>query len=472
MAAERVAETQAPRETTAATGLAVWNWAHEQVSYPRVVTQVGTVEDIRAVLRDPATFPSPVRAQGSAHSTSRCGEADGGTIVDMRRMNRIVRLDNETVTAEAGALYIDVANELERHDLQLYVNIELGNATMGSVACCATKDASFPGEFGQVNSYATELKMVTPSGELLEVTENDPELLAAARSSYGLFGIVYEVTFRVRPLQAMAVSHRVYAPDEFVEALPKLVASDRSLMLYIFPYLDRIAVEARRYTGDESIARAAGAPKRFLWRLRNFTWKTFAPSFGYAVERYVPARGPRYFLVDRFNRSLHFLMDRIMASGHTVPTDQMIRYPPVSGRSKYTFSIWAFPEDDYPRVVREYFAWAKRYFRDTGFRPNLLHVGYRIAEDKSSLLSYSYDGTVITIDPVATGAPGWLEFLDAYNEFCSEHGGYPLINQTPRVTREQARKAFGERLARLEEYRRRYDPEDRLLSGFYRELLR
>jgi hypothetical protein len=269
----------------------------------------------------------------------------------------------------------------------------------------------------------------------------------------------------------MAVSHRVYRLDEFVEALPALAASERSLMFYIFPYLDRVAVEARRYTGDESIARAAGAPKRFLWRLRNSTWKTFAPSFGYAVERYVPAKRVRYLLVDRFNRTLHFLMDRIMASGHTVPTDQMIRYPPISGRSKYTFSIWAFPEEDYPRVVREYFDWAKRYYRETGFRPNLLHVGYRIAKDESSLLSYSYDGNVITIDPVATGAAGWLEFLDGYNEFCSEHGGFPLVNQTPRVTREQFRKAFGDRLDRLEEHRRRYDPEDRLLSGFYRELL-
>ena len=472
MAVEPAVEASEERLAPPGTGLPVWNWSHELVTHPRVVTQVRSVDEIRAVLTNPADFPSPVRAHGSAHSTSRCGDADGGTVVDMRLMNRIVRIDRDTVTTEAGALYIDVAKELERHDLQLYVNIELGNATMGSAACCATKDASFPGEFGQVNSYVIAMKLVTPSGEILEVTEEDPELLQVARSSYGLLGIVYEVTFRVRPLQAMAVKHRVFELDEFVEKLPELIARNESLMFYIFPFLDRVAVEFRRYTGDESIARAAGAPKRFLWGLRNYTWSKFAPSFGYAIERYVPAKAARYFLVDRFNRSLHFLMDRVMASGHTVPTDQMIRYPPVAGRAKYTFSIWAFREETYPQVLREYFAWAKRYYRERGFRPNLLHVGYRIAKDESSLFSYTYDGTVITIDPVATGAPGWLDFIDAYNEFCSEHGGFPLLNQTPRLTRDQVRAAFGERIERFEEYRRQYDPDERLLSGYFRELLR
>ena len=52
-----------------------------------------------------------------------------------------------------------------------------------------------------------------------------------------------------------------------------------------------------------------------------------------------------------------------------------------------------------------------------------------------ALFSYTWDGPVLTIDPVATGAPGWRDFLEAYNEFCSEHGGCPLLNQTWGLTR-------------------------------------
>ena len=77
-----------------------------------------------------------------------------------------------------------------------------------------------PGEFGQIASYAVGIKMVLPNGELFEVDESDPELLQVARSSYGLFGIVYEATFRVRKLAAMEVHHEKFSFEEFAEQLP------------------------------------------------------------------------------------------------------------------------------------------------------------------------------------------------------------------------------------------------------------
>jgi FAD/FMN-containing dehydrogenase len=448
----------------------VRNWFGDLVSHPREVVEARSVDDIVAVMRDPARYPGPVRARGSGHSTTLCGEADEGTVVDMSKMNRILEVGEDTVTVEAGALNIDVAKELERQGRQWYVNIELGNATVGSLACSATKDASMPGEFGQVNSYCIGMKMVTPSGEILEVTEDDPELLQVARSSYGLLGVAYEATFKVRPLQAMAVEHQVYKLEEFCLRLPELIARGDSMMMYIFPYAGaRILVEYRKYTGAADAA--ATKPTHFVWRVRNLAWKTVAPGVGYAAGRIFPVRGLRYGLVNGFNRSVQLVMHRVLRSGHTVPTDQMIRYPEVSGRSRYTFSIWAFPEAEYAQTIDEYFQWAHEYYRRTRFRPNMTHVGYRILQDQSSLFSYTYDSDVLTIDPVSTGAPGWREFLTAYNEFCSEHNGKPLFNQTWGLEARHVQRAFGDRLAKFEEYRRRYDPENRLLNSYFRELV-
>lgn len=171
-------------------GIQVKNWKGSIVSFPRVVARPESVDDIIAIIKDTEKYPSPVRAIGSNHSTTRCGVADKGTVIEMKGMNRIIEIGSDTVTAEAGALYIDVAKALQEHDLQFYVNVELGNLTIGSGACGGTKDASMPGEFGQVCSYAVGIKLVTPSGELLEVTEEQPELLQVMRSSYGLLGIV------------------------------------------------------------------------------------------------------------------------------------------------------------------------------------------------------------------------------------------------------------------------------------------
>ena len=446
----------------------VRNWFGDLDWQASVLVEARSVEDIVAAMRDTDKYPAPVRGRGSGHSTTLCGVADGGTVVDVTAMNRIIDVGEDTVTVEAGALLIDVSKELEKRKLQFYVNIELGNATMGSLATCATKDASMPGEYGQVNSYCVGMKLVLPSGEILEIDEKDPELLRAARSSYGLFGIAYEVTFKVKPLQAMAVEHKVFKVDDYARKLPELFKRDQSIMMYIFPYLDRVGVEFRRYVGpaDQATKPATHA----LWKLRNFAWKTFMPGFGAATERWVPSPGVRYRMVNGLNRVTQLMMLPRLKAGHTVPGDQTIRYPKISGGSRYTFSIWAFAEDQYGDTLLEYFKFAKDYYKRTGFRPNMLHVGYRIMQDDNSLFSYTFHSNVLTIDPVSTGAPGWKEFLKAYNEFCSEHDGKPLFNQSFGLTHEQVRKAFGDRVDKFEEYRKRYDPNDRLLNSYFREL--
>ncbi len=92
----------------------VTNWFGDLVSNPAVVVEANSTDDIIAILRDPAQYPSPVRAVGSNHSTAPCGVAEGGTLIKMSKLNSILEITADTVTAQAGALYIDIAQELEK----------------------------------------------------------------------------------------------------------------------------------------------------------------------------------------------------------------------------------------------------------------------------------------------------------------------------------------------------------------------
>src|SRR5581483_1699704 len=108
--------------------LTVTNWFGDLVSHPQVIVDANSIEDIVKVLENPAQYPSPVRAVGSNHSTAPCGTADGGTLVRLK-MNRILNVGADTLTVEAGATHVDMAQELERRGLQFYVNTEIGNLT-------------------------------------------------------------------------------------------------------------------------------------------------------------------------------------------------------------------------------------------------------------------------------------------------------------------------------------------------------
>jgi FAD/FMN-containing dehydrogenase len=445
--------------------LTVANWFGDVVSHPQVIVAANSVDDIIAVLKDQDKYPSPVRAVGSNHSTAPCGVAEGGTLIRMK-MNRILSIGADTVTVEAGALYIDIAKALEARGLQFYVNTEIGSLSAGSAACAGTKDASFFGEYGQVGSYVIAVKMVLPSGDVLEITEQQPELMQRVRSSYGTFGIIYEVIFRVRPITPLAVHHKTFSLEEFIAALPELKALNYSMMFYIFPFAGNVTIEFRKYDPG-----ASGDPDRHVWALRNYLWATVGPKFARDTEQDVSLPSVRYAIIDSFLALSRFNLENLVKSGNTVATDQIIRYPLVSDDSRYTFSLFAFPEENYPAVLSDYFQFCRDYYQRANYRFNLLSVGYRIAKDQQSLLSYSFDGTVMTVDPVSTANPGWKEFLGAYNHFCNDRGGKPLLNQTWGLTRELVRKAFGSRWSTFAEARATFDPGNRLLNAYFRELL-
>ena len=451
-------------------GPVVNNWFGDIQTRPRVVVKPTTVEEIVAVLRNPDKYPSPVRAVGSNHSVTRCTVADGGTQIDMTAFTKIVQIGPDTVTAQAGALYIDVAKELDKHNLQFYVNIELGNLTIGSGACCGTKDGSFPGEFGQVNAYVTGMKVITPAGDLIEVTEaKDPELMQALRSSYGLMGVVLEATLRVCPVRPLIVENVRYSVDSFVDALPSLRQRGDAMMFYLNPYVGstgNMIVELSKF--GEATDRP---PSRLQWQLRNLVWKSLGPGFSHLCTSYISNPALRYALVDNSLRLQQWTAGFVVKGQNTRASDQTIRYPHRGGMSKYTFSLWGFPEEAYGPILKAYVRFSRDHFKRTGYRNDVFDVGFRVGKDSKSLLSYTYDETRITIDPVSTGAEGWNEYLVAYNQFCSEHGGAPLFNQTPFLTHPQVKKALGARLDKFQEYRRRFDPHDRLLSPYFSELL-
>jgi FAD binding domain/D-arabinono-1,4-lactone oxidase len=445
--------------------LTITNWFGNIVSHPQVVVDANSVQDIINVLKNPGQYPSPVRAVGTNHSTTACATADGGTVVRMK-MNRILNVTADSLTVEAGAMHIDMAQELTKQNLQFYVNTEIGSLTAGSAACCGTKDSSFPGEYGQVGSYVTGVKMVLPSGDLLEVTDAQPELMQKVRGSYGTFGIIYEVTYRIRRMLPLAVHHKTFHLADFIQQLPQLKALNYAMMYYIFPFDGLITIEFRSYNPA-----ASGDPNKIIWPLRNYIWGTAGPKFAHDMDRNISILKIRYGLIDAFSALWRLKLENIITSDNTVASDQIIRYPAVADDSRYTFSLYAFPEEQYPSVLSDFFKFCTDYYAQKGYRSDLLNVGYRIAQDQQSLLSYSWDGPVMTVDPVSTGNPGWSEFIDAYNQFCSERNGQPLLNQTANLTPDLAKKAFGSRLATLEQTRKQYDPSGRLLNAYFRGIL-
>jgi len=457
-----------------------------------VIARPRSEEELRAILTDHRRFPTPVRPMGSRHSMTPCIAAQAvsepgrperwGTLVDMTAIAtlrseraareppewlRVERRGNETtVTVPAGRTFIDVSRELQRKDLQLRVITELGPLTMGAAACGATKESSFPGEPGQVCTDVVGMRLIRPDGEPQDLKEGDPDF-EALRCSYGLFGIVTEVTFRVEKLQDISIRHEKIEVEDFEARSRTWLADGNAVFLYMFPYVGDIVAELRKKpaVGGERDTRS------FRLGVRNFFWKKGLHDVAQAVEQ-LPSRHLKAALGNVLTKLFlaPFFTD-VLALHRVSPVDQIVDFDKEDKEHRFTFSMWAFPEDEFPAILREYFEFCNGP-RAGRFRTSLPHVSYHIAKDQSSLLSYSHKGPVWTLDPIASGQePGWREFLEEFNEFCSVRGGAPLLNQTPLLAREHLKRAFEDRLTRFEETRRRFDPENRMLNDYFAGLL-
>src|SRR6202521_1105185 len=167
---------------------------------PRLVLRAKRFEEIPAILANRKTSPTPVRMVGADYSQTRCVGGDGGTTVDTSGLDKILDYGEDTVRAQAGVRVGTLARALAERGLELPLTPEMGQISLGAVAVTTLPQASYGAGVAQLSSCVTEMKLITPQGKHMIVTEKERDLRRVLRSSFGLLGVVHEVVLRVRRL--------------------------------------------------------------------------------------------------------------------------------------------------------------------------------------------------------------------------------------------------------------------------------
>jgi FAD binding domain len=448
----------------------IHNYDGSIVSTPQQLVRPETVAEIQAILTQPDRYPGPVRPMGSFHSLTPC-VASSGTVVDMTGLKKIQMIDLQTMTftAQAGLEMIEAAAALRQQNLQFMLNIEIGNMTLGSAACCHTKDALDGAEFGQVNSYVTGVKWVSPSGTLEEASEDsNPGLLQLVRGSYGLAGIVYEVTFRVKPLEIIRFDYHLHHPDTLTQDLiSEYIATNQGIVCWTVGR--NVVIQTRN--------RAVELRHEWLAGSRRFGWSFLAAFAGRGIRQHTPGTALTN-VMEEVGAEIELGFYKLLSAsgGFTLYNpDKMIDYSKTPQSARYAFTFWAFPRQDWVKNLKDYLTFAESHFNQHGFRCNMPLGSYFIRRDTHSLLSYTHDGDIFSLDPIH--APGerdsaaWERFLREFNEWAHQRGGIPLLNQSPFVRKEHVVSAYGERWKRLSDWVRTVDPAGRMMNPFFQELI-
>lgn len=431
----------------------------------RMVLSAKSSDDIPKILGDAKTYPTPVRAVGADYSQTRCVGGDGGTTLDMNSLDKILEFGDTTVRAQAGVRVGTLVRALAERGLELPLTPEMGNISLGALAVTTCPQASYGPGLAQLSSLVSELKLVTPQGKAMTVRERDRDMMRVLRSSFGLLGVVHEVVLNVQPLMPVKIDYQAMTVREFRTRFPELQGLPGALRLHISPFEDRVMVERRTLDETANVSRSG------IWQIRKSVMRNVLPAFGSSVGSVLAAPGLRSAVVSGVHRALRATLDPV-ARGVTVHSHDWMRdLPAEAWRARHTYSLWAFPHNDFPRVLSNYVAFCKAHYQQHRYRCNLVNGASRVHQDKGSLFSVSYSGPMFTLEPSSTGDQGWDDFLIDFNDFAAAAGGVPTFNQTRALKPEHIAKAFGARARFFRALRDRADPLNRLGNSYFAQLL-
>jgi len=167
------------------------------------VTQNEVIETVRLCAR----YQIPFVARGSGTSLSGGSlPVEGGIVIALNRLDRILRIDpeNRIAVVEAGVVNLDVSAAAQPYGLyyapdpssQPICTIGGNLAFYSGGAHCL--------KFGMTSNHVLGIKAVLPDGEVIQLGDESlegigPDLVGLFVGSEGLFGIALEVILRLMP---------------------------------------------------------------------------------------------------------------------------------------------------------------------------------------------------------------------------------------------------------------------------------
>ncbi len=178
-----------------------------------------------------------VRVAGSGHSFTDAACTDG-TLIDIRRMDRVLGQDGPLVTLEAGITLHELGKRLAERGLAMENQGDIDRQTLAGALSTATHGTG--ARFANLSAQVAGMRLVTAAG-VVQLAEGDEDL-RAARVGVGALGAISTVTLRCVPLFTI---RRVDEPRPLADTLERfdeLAAVNHHFEFFVFPYDDTALV--------------------------------------------------------------------------------------------------------------------------------------------------------------------------------------------------------------------------------------
>ncbi|HEX5071027.1 MAG TPA: FAD-linked oxidase C-terminal domain-containing protein, partial [Vicinamibacterales bacterium] len=205
--------------------------SYHQPAAPDLVCFPATTDEVSAIVRIAAEFDLAIVPFGAGSSLEGHVHAvRGGISVDLRQMNRVLRVSQEDldVTVEAGVTRLQLAKALQNTGLMFPIDPG-ADATIGGMTATRASGTTAV-RYGTMRENVLALTVVLADGRVIRTgtrarkSASGYDLTRMFIGSEGTLGIITEVTLRLHPLPE-AVSAAVCSFESLEGAVETVIAT-------------------------------------------------------------------------------------------------------------------------------------------------------------------------------------------------------------------------------------------------------
>lgn len=192
--------------------------------------------------------------------------------IDMRRYNKIIRLDpiGRTITVQAGIRWRDIQEVIDPYDLSIRIMQTYSNFTVGG-SLSVNAHGRYIGE-GPIIRSVLSIKIVLANGEEITASPTEhSEIFYAAIGGYGGIGIITEATLHLVPNEKIRRENATMPAAKYEEFFFKNIRYDPNTVLHNAdlypPHYHEVRLETWRKTDHPLTVHARLIPQELTYFL-------------------------------------------------------------------------------------------------------------------------------------------------------------------------------------------------------------
>lgn len=224
---------------------------------PMALVHPNTEEELRQVVDTARTAGVAVRAIGTLHSQAPIPDTAGICVV-LDRYNRVVKVDGDLVTVEAGMQLRALYRALAAMNLALPVSGAIAEQTVAGAISTATHGGSI--HRGALSDCVEAVRMIRADGSVIEC-DRTQEPFHALVVSLGLLGVLSTVTFRCVPAFWLQSRTSVRPAEEVIQHFDDINQKSLFVDMLFYPIADQVEIlTVQPAEGPSGEASSASAP--------------------------------------------------------------------------------------------------------------------------------------------------------------------------------------------------------------------